>query len=99
MIRLKNWSIFLEDNKYLAPELRSYRLQGNVYGHPKFNDGDPIYTSKIVKITDKGTHKEVITQSDSVYELYKEDVDPNCEKQFPDYYERLHLTILKEDNK
>lgn len=92
MIRIKNWSVFLEgeDNKYLAPELHSYRLQGRVYGHPKFNDGDPVYTSEIVKITDKGTHKEVMTKSGSVYELYKEDVNPECEKQFPNYYNRLN---------
>lgn len=94
MIRLKNWSIFSEGNEYLAPELRSFRLQGKVYGHPKFNDGDPVHTSKIVKITDKGTHKEVVTQSGSAYQLRKEDVDPECEKQFPNYYGRLELTIV-----
>lgn len=93
-MRLKNWSVFSEDNEYLAPELRSYRLQGNVYGHPKFNDGDPVSTNRIVKITDKGTYKEVVTQSGSVYELYKEDVNTDCEKQFPNYYERLKLTII-----
>lgn len=93
-MRLKNWSVFSEDNEYLAPELRSYRLQGNVYGHPKFNDGDPVSTNRIVKIADKGTYKEVVTQSGSVYELYKEDVNTDCEKQFPNYYERLKLTII-----
>ena len=34
---------------------------------------------------------EAITRSGSVYELHKEDVDKDAEKQFPNYYERLEL--------
>ncbi len=94
MIRLKKWSVFSEGNQYTAPELQSHKLHGQVYGHPKFNDGDSIDTSRIVKITDKGTHKEVETWSGSIYELHKEDVAPECEKQFPNYYERLKLTVI-----
>lgn len=89
MIRLKNWSVFSENDDYLAPELRSYRLHGNVFGHPKFNDGDPVSTNNIVEIVDKRTHKEAKTQSGSVYELHKEDVDPECERRYPDYYDRF----------
>lgn len=50
-----------------------------------------MHTSRIVDIEDKGTHKEATTASGSVYELHKEDVDPAAEKQFPGYYERLHM--------
>ena len=95
MIILKNWSVFSNDNDFLPPELQVFRLQGNAYGHPRFNDGDPVNTSRIVKITDKGTYKEAETYSGSVYELHREDVDPECEKQFPNYYERLKLTIIE----
>lgn len=96
MIILKNWSVFSNNNDgFKPPELSSFRLQGNVYGHPRFDDGDPVNTSRIVEITDKGTHKEVVTYSGSVYMLYKENVDPKCEEQFPNYYERLSLTIIE----
>lgn len=54
-----------------------------------------MHTSRIVGIEDKGTHKEATTASGSIYELYKEDVDPAAERQFPGYYERLKM----EDNK
>lgn len=96
MIRLKNWSVFSNDNNgFRPPELTLFHLQGNAYGHPRFNDGDPVNTSRIVQITDKGTHKEAVTYSGSVYALYKEDVDPQCEEQFPDYYERLKLITIE----
>lgn len=88
-IRLKNWSVFAKGGNFQAPELHSFHLQGNVYGHPKFNDGDPVNTSSITSIEDKGDYKEATTISGSVYLLYKEDVDPECEKLFPNYYERL----------
>ena len=52
-MRLKNWSVtggFSQN--FTAPELRKYYLQGNVYGHPDFKDGDPVITSRIIKIND-----------------------------------------------
>lgn len=91
-MKLKNWSVtggFNQD--FTAPELKKYYLQGNVYGHPNFKDGNPIITSRIMEINDKGNCKEVITKSGSVYELYKEDVDKYAEEQFPDYYERFSI--------
>lgn len=65
MVRLKNWSVY-DDG--------SYHLQGNVYGHPRFDDGDLIDTSRIVSIIDKGDHKEITTQSGTVYSLYADEV-------------------------
>ena len=92
MIRLKNWSVFTKGyNGFTAPELLSYHLQGNVHGHPNFNDGDYINTSRIVDLVDKGDHKEAYTRSGSVYWLYKEDVDLECEKMYPNYYERFKI--------
>ncbi len=89
---VKNWSIFADDNHgFRAPELCSRRLQGNVYGNPKFRDGDPINTSGIMRIEDMGDHKDIITRSGSRYSVYPEDVNPECEKRFPNYYERLKL--------
>lgn len=92
---LKNWAITTDiDERYIAPEMMHYHLQGNVYKHPIFYDGCFVTTSRIVKINDKGDYKEAITRTGSVYELHKEDVDKEAEKQFPNYYERLGLTTL-----
>lgn len=89
-MRLKNWSLSVgTGNEFLAPELQSPHLQGNVYGHDVFPKGAYVHTSRIVRIEDKRTHKEATTVSGSIYELYKEDVDPAAERQFPGYYERL----------
>lgn len=88
---LKNWSVTSRNYDYMAPELTSFYLLGNVYGHPRFNDGCPIVTSKIIEIIDKGDYKEIITESGSIYELHKEDVNEEAEKQHPNYYERLKL--------
>ena len=91
-MRLKNWSVTSDvDVRFTPPELMHYHLQGEVYGHPRFDDGIFVVTSRIIEINDKGDYKEVITRSGSVYELYREDVDMEAEKQFPNYYERLKL--------
>lgn len=48
--RIENWSICDTSNDpFMAPERRAKRLQGNVYGHPSFEDGHPITTSRIVE--------------------------------------------------
>lgn len=92
---VKNWSLFCDnDNGFTAPELLHHHLQGNVYGRTGFNDGDPINTSRIVGIEDKGDHKVVVTRTGSRYSVYPADVDPECEKQFPGYYERLSLKLV-----
>ena len=90
-MKLKNWSIITDVSPFTPPELMHYHLQGNVYGNPKFEDGTNVITSRIIEINDIGDHKEAITRSGSVYELYKEDVDAECEKEYPNYYERLKM--------
>lgn len=37
--RMKDWSITYMGTDFTAPELREYKLQGNVYGNPRFCDG------------------------------------------------------------
>lgn len=97
-MEIKNWSIVSGGDSYVAPELSKYRLLGKVYENPFFEDGREVTTSRIVKIRDKGTHKEVITQSGSVYKVYKDEVNHECEELFPDYYNRLKLTYNNESN-
>ena len=56
-MKLKNWSVTSDvDERYVAPEMMHYQLQGNVYGHPRFNDGDPVTTSRIIEINDRGNY-------------------------------------------
>lgn len=43
--RLRNWSITGRD-PFAAPELGSY-LSGDVYDHPRFEDGHSVTTSRI----------------------------------------------------
>jgi len=91
-MRLKNWSVFTTTaNEFMAPEHGTPHLQGNVYENFRFNDGDFVRTTRIVKIQDMGEYKLATTRSGSEYKLYKEDVSLECEKQFPNYYDRLKL--------
>ena len=84
---LKNWSVITKQNPFL--EYTHYYLQGHVYGHPRFNNGEDVTTSRIMEINDKGDYKEIITKSGSVYELHKENVSAEYESQYPNAYERL----------
>lgn len=89
---LKDWTVFVHNsNEYQAPELGSPRLQGEVYGHPRFVDGTFVHTSTLISIEDMGTHKEAKTMGGSTYILYKENLSKECEKQYPNYYEKLIL--------
>lgn len=87
-MKIKSWSVFLEEDHYPTS---SYKLQGFVYGHPKISDGMFMYSEDTVSIIDKGTHKVVKTQDGLVYELYKEEVNPKYETQFPNSYEKLRV--------
>ena len=86
---LKKWSIIGDD--YKAPELECFYLQGIVYGHPKFANGAPITTSRIVKIKKEIDRKKVFTCSGAIYVLFPRDVDPKYEAAYPNSYERLSI--------
>lgn len=84
-MKLTNWAFITdkEYSKYVAPELQHFHLKGNVIGHPDYNAGDPITTSRVISITDKDGYMEVTTKSGSVYELYAEDIDIEYKNFFP----------------
>jgi hypothetical protein len=89
-MKLKNWSMYCVPlSDFSAPELNKYYLQGNVYDNPKFTDGLFVSTSRIMDIIDMRDYKVGVTKNGSEYELHKEDVDPKCEKQYPNYYDKL----------
>lgn len=51
MPKLENWSITTNnDNPFLAPELRSIRIHGEVYQHENFTDGTKVTTSSVQEL-------------------------------------------------
>lgn len=73
-IILENWSTVSGGDEYTAPECRTLNLHGEVYGHPRFEDGKVIVSSEISKIN----CRFVTTRSGSLYWLGKP--DPNFVK-------------------
>ena len=73
-LRLTNWCVTVAEpfNAYLPPEAIVIQLKGNVYGHPKHEDGKYIRTSPIRGQGEKPN--EVLTEHNT-YVL--EDVDPS----------------------
>lgn len=65
MIKIENWSVTSADTPYTPPEACSFSLQGEVYDHPHFSDGDRVCTSTIVNVDGP----IVMTYSGSVYRL------------------------------
>lgn len=60
MYRLENWNFV---------KLRHYHLNGQVYGHPDFEDGTRIWTTRPIEASEDC----VITLSGSEYELGEPD--------------------------
>lgn len=83
MPTINNWSLVSKPlHAYQAPE-QSLRLRGEVTGHPDFEDGSDITTSRIKEI--KGG--KVYTSSGSEYTLGT--VDPVYEALYPNALQRL----------
>ena len=92
-MRIENWAIVtLAAEFHLAPEMQNALLQGQVFGHPRFNDGHVVMTSSIVGKNDKN---EILTHSGSVYELGE--INPTYESQFPNARKRFlnSLTVVQ----
>ena len=68
MTTLSNWHICSRSHyNYTAPEQMEILLQGIVYDHPKFQDGDKIVSSRIIKVNGP----IITTKSGTVYHLGK----------------------------
>ena len=90
-MKLENWAIVMrETNPFKDPGQIKLQLTGNVYDHPRFDDGTNVITSSIETINEDD---KIITYSGSEYELGK--VCEDYEKQFPNAYERL-IKVLKD---
>lgn len=93
MIVMKNWAVCTRGSEYMAPELWTNFLTGNVYGHSRFNDGDPVSTSSIVSIKD-GDNCKIVSTRNTDYVLYEPDVSFEYELKYPDAYHRLSMLVL-----
>jgi hypothetical protein len=69
-ITINGWSITSPADPYIPPEMLPISIHGAVTGHPHFDDGAKITTSRIVE----ANGRIVMTQSGSTYILG--DVDP-----------------------
>jgi len=86
MIRIENWSILSEDKddkKYAPPEQYLFCITGIVYGHPKFQDGEPVKTGRISRYN----NGRFITVNKTEYVLGS--VNPEYESEYPRAYGRL----------
>jgi hypothetical protein len=67
MPRIENWSISTDNsNSFLAPELRSRYLNGQVFGHSRFKDGVNVSTSALQELDMKS---KIARTHNTVYEL------------------------------
>ena len=88
MIRMENWSIVqLGVDPYQPPEVQPQGLNGNVFGHPRFPDGEQVTTTAIVSGATCDGRITVRTRSGSEYELG--DVSADYEGLFPGARERV----------
>ena len=96
MPRLERWSLVnLAASPWQPPEVGVQGLHGRVYGHPRFEDGDEVTTTRVVKVEVEKLYAPdgvscciaVLTASGSRYTLGE--VDPGYEAAFPNARERL----------
>ncbi len=65
-MRIENWSLVSRRlGTYVAPELARVSIQGRVFGHPRFDEGEEITTSYLEAVSGC----EVTTHSGSIYWL------------------------------
>lgn len=73
MPKLEEWSLSQDNsNPYQAPELRAVRLHGKVYGHERFEDGDPVTTSRVHNLDMKN---RIAKTNNTTYELGEPSVE------------------------
>ena len=88
IISLKNWKMLeVPQPENTPPELMITLIGGNVYNHPKHEDGKLVTTSRIVNVDKE--NKTITTHSGSVYAISKEDICSEYEEAYPNAYERI----------
>jgi hypothetical protein len=87
MMILEKWALVLLGDPYTPPEAWTQALHGDVYGNPKFADGDSVTTTQIVSGRVEGDNVLITTKSGSEYLLGV--VNPNYEAAYPNARERV----------
>lgn len=71
-IRMEDWVVCPTiNNVYIPPEQAGQSIKGKVYGHPRFEDGESVCSSRIVNVCGRVIH----TESGSVYVLGEPNAD------------------------
>jgi hypothetical protein len=88
VLRIEQWCVTpLARSPYTPPECEPHGLNGAVYGHPNFEDGEFVTTTEAVALRMDGEQAIVTTRSGREYLLGQ--VDPNYERAYPDARNRL----------
>jgi hypothetical protein len=69
-IYIDKWSIGAIGTSYTAPESIRSVLQGKVYGHPNFENGSEVFTSRILDIQ---LAEGIVRTVNTVYKLLEPD--------------------------
>ena len=90
MVELKKWSVFAtpSPNGYTPPELCVSRLHGHAYGHPRFEDGVEIDTTRIMEMYMENECLVARTRN-TTYLLRRENIDPRYENAFPGAFDKI----------
>lgn len=91
---IKNWCITSNQNGFTSPENLKYYLNGDVYGNIKFKDGTHVSTSSIQSVIELENCKQIYTRN-STYHVFKDEVNLDYEKEYPNAYERLNMICVE----
>jgi len=88
---IENWSFTVVlPTPYSSPEQGVSKLQGNVYGHPKYEDGHRIQASELIGYDEETDEFICLSRR---YKLGQ--VDVNYEELYPNAKERIIEQLLK----
>lgn len=97
MPTLKNWCLVEDpDNSpYTPPDLRRSCLNGEVFGHERFEDGQRVLTT--MPLFYDAEADAFVTCGGSSYRLAEEDVDPEYEALYPSARRKLIQTLARQN--
>lgn len=63
---LENWKLIRNKNPNIPPETQKCTVIGEIYNHPKINDGQIVKTTNVKDLNEE---LNFVTTHDSIYEL------------------------------
>lgn len=70
-VRLENWAVHLDQGGYRAPETCMRYLSGEVFGHPRFEEGKKVSTGHLVGFPFMDDDHWFVKTRRTVYQLGK----------------------------